>query len=170
MKIAILGYSGSGKSTLAKYLSNYYKIPLLYLDTVMFEENWKDRSEKDAISIVYEFMKNKEWVIDGNYTKFLQKDRLEQADYIIFMNFSRLNCLYRAIKRYFKYKNKTRESISKGCTEKLDLQFIWWILYNGRTKNKILHFKTIISKYKDKTIIIKNQRELNYFMANLFDK
>lgn len=48
MKIAILGYSGSGKSTLAKYLADYYKIPLLYLDTVQFEANWKERNREDG--------------------------------------------------------------------------------------------------------------------------
>ena len=34
MKIAILGYSSCEKLTLTKYISNYYKIPLLYLNTV----------------------------------------------------------------------------------------------------------------------------------------
>lgn len=38
MKIAVLGFSGSGKSTLAKQLSEYYDIPLLYLDCVNFEK------------------------------------------------------------------------------------------------------------------------------------
>ena len=76
MKVAILGYSGCGKSTLAKYISNYYKIPLLYLDTLMFEENWKVRDKNQAIETVCEFMKNESWVIDGNYTNFLQGKRL----------------------------------------------------------------------------------------------
>lgn len=35
MKIAIIGYSGSGKSTLAKKLSERFKIPVLYLDTII---------------------------------------------------------------------------------------------------------------------------------------
>lgn len=66
MKIAILGYSECGKSTLAAYLSTYYHIPLLYLDTVQFEADW---------------------VIDGNYALFLQSRRLKEADYIIYMAF-----------------------------------------------------------------------------------
>lgn len=169
MKVAILGYSGCGKSTLAKYISNYYKIPLLYLDTVMFEENWKARDKNQAIEMVFQFMKNESWVIDGNYTNFLQSKRLEEADYIIYMKFSRLNCLFRVLKRYFKYKNTSRESVSKGCIEKLDLEFIWWVIYSGRTKEKVKHYNNILFKYKEKTIIIKNQKELNKFMKTLFN-
>ena len=45
MKIAIIGYSGSGKSTLAKKISEKYNYPLLYLDTVNFEANWKERNK-----------------------------------------------------------------------------------------------------------------------------
>ena len=77
----------------------------------MFEENWKARDKNQAIEIVSEFMKNESWVIDGNYTNFLQSKRLEEADYIIYMKFSRLNCLFRVLKRYFKYKNASRESV-----------------------------------------------------------
>lgn len=60
MKIAILGYSGSGKSTLAKYLHAHYDIPLLYLDTVQFEANWKERDREEALSMVAEFMGNQD--------------------------------------------------------------------------------------------------------------
>ena len=43
MRIAIIGYSGSGKSTLAAFLGSRFGIPVLYLDTVQFEANWKER-------------------------------------------------------------------------------------------------------------------------------
>ncbi len=167
MKIAIIGHSGSGKSTLAKYISNYYKLPLLYLDTIHFKENWQFRNREEALSIVSEFMKNKNWVIDGNYSKLLKDKRLNEADYIIYMNFNRFNCLFRALKRYLKYKNTIRESSAKGCIEKLDIEFIYWILYKGRTKEKLNGFNNIVSKYKYKTIVIKNQIQLNNFIKNI---
>ena len=65
MKVAILGYSGSGKSTLAKYISEKQQIPCLHLDTVQFMENWQIRSDEDAKSVVKEYLKQKNWVIDG---------------------------------------------------------------------------------------------------------
>lgn len=167
MRIAILGYSGSGKSTLAKYLSEYYHIPVLYLDTIQFEANWKERNREESITMVREFMKNEEWVIDGNYTSFLQEQRLEQADYIIYMKFSRFNCLLRAMKRYFRFKNTARESMANGCIEKIDFPFICWILYEGRRKVKREYYNRILEKYHKKSIVLCNQRELNSFQANM---
>ena len=134
MKIAIIGYSGSGKSTLAKKLSEIYNCPLLYLDTIQFEANWKIRDIDEGRLMVGEFLKNDSWIIDGNYREFLQEKCLQDADKIIFMNFPRRICFPQAFKRYLHYKNKTRESMADGCNEKFDLEFIKWLLFEGRKK------------------------------------
>lgn len=112
MKIAVLGYSGSGKSTLAKQLADFYQIPVLFLDTVQFLPGWQERNREEALTIVRDFMKNDSWVIDGNYSEFLQKERLEQADQILILNFSRGVCLFRALNRYFNNRGRTRESMA----------------------------------------------------------
>lgn len=106
MKIAIIGYSGSGKSTFAKKISEKYNYPLLYLDTVNFEANWKERNKEEARRIVEEFMKNDSWIIDGNYFDFYQDRRMKEADKIIFMNFPRHVCFKQAYKRYLNSKKK----------------------------------------------------------------
>lgn len=164
MKIAILGYSGSGKSTLGRQLADHYNVPVLFLDTVQFLPNWMERDTNEGRSIVWEFMQNESWVIDGNYNSFFQKERLEQANKIILLNFSRRVCLYRAFKRSFQHKNKARESMATGCIEKIDLEFIWWILHEGRTKKRRNHYKQIASLYKDKTLILKNQKQVDEFI------
>ena len=74
MKITVMGFSGSGKSTLAKQLSEFYDIPLLYLDCVNFEENWVERDREECKKMVYDFMQNESWVIDGNYSKIYQPE------------------------------------------------------------------------------------------------
>ncbi|GKZ03609.1 hypothetical protein ANS017_03540 [Paraclostridium bifermentans] len=89
MKIAIVGYSGSGKSTMAKQLSSYYNTPVLHLDTIQFTPGWVERDKDEGRALTKEFMKNESWVIDGNYRGFYQRERLEQADKIIFLNFPR---------------------------------------------------------------------------------
>ena len=50
------------------------------------------------------------------------------------MNFPRRICFPQAFKRYLNYKNKTRESMADGCNEKFDLEFIKWLLFEGRKK------------------------------------
>ncbi|MDO5520704.1 MAG: DNA topology modulation protein [bacterium] len=168
MKLAILGYSGCGKSTLAKYLGQMYQIPVLYLDTVQYLPDWKVRELSEAVTMVSEFMRQDSWVIDGNYIKYLQRERLEQADYIVFMDFPRIVCFIRAYKRYLKYRNRTRESMAKGCNEKMDREFVWWLLHKGREKKRRKHYQEIVAEFSEKTVIIKSQRQLDEFMKDPF--
>lgn len=169
MKIAILGYSGSGKSTLARKLSIYYDIPVLFLDTINFLPNWIERDKEEGRKIVKQFMENTSWVIDGNYSDFLQRERLEQADKIIFLKFPRRICIYRAFNRYLKYKNTTREDMANGCIEKFDLEFIWWILYGGRTMKKLKEYKKMENEFKDKIVVLRNPREVISFLKKIMN-
>lgn len=89
---------------------------------------------------------------------------MKDADKIIFMNFSRIICLGQAIKRYITNRNKTRESMAEGCTEKLDGEFLWWLIYKGRRKFRRQKFREICDKYSEKTVILKNQKEVNRFL------
>ena len=164
MKIAILGYSGSGKSTLTKQLSKHYNIPALFLDTVQFVPNWQERDRDEARQIVKNFMQNDSWVIDGNYTGFYQRERLEQADKIIYLNFPRRICLYRAYRRYLENKNTTREDMAEGCVEKMDFEFMWWILHKGRSKEKRDKYKEIVEEFKDKVVVLKNPKEVSLYL------
>lgn len=169
MKISIIGYSGSGKSTLAKKLSNFYNVPVLFLDKVQFLPNWVDRDNEEAKQIIKNFLdENKDgWIIDGNYTKRYLEERLNQADKIIFLNFNRFICFYRAFKRSRKYKGKTRESMTVGCDEKFDYSFMKWILIGGRTKQRKQSYENIKNTYKEKFIEIKNQKQLDEYVNSI---
>lgn len=168
MKIAIIGYSGSGKSTLASQLGTFYNCPILYLDKIQFEANWKERDEETAKNMVKRFLdENVDWVIDGNYTKLLRERRLEEADIIVFMNYTRIVCLFQAYKRYLKYKGKTRESMAPNCNEKLDFEFTKWILFDGRSKEKKRQYSETIQKYRQKIVVLKNRKETALFLEEL---
>ena len=163
MKIAILGYSGSGKSTLAKFLGDKKQIPVLHLDTVQFVEDWQERNKEEALSLVAKHLAGNNWIIDGNYTNFYQQERLEAADQIIFLQFSRWASLKRVIARRIKYHNKSRPDMAQGCHEKIDLDFFWWVVYQGRSKEKRAHFEDLKRRYANKSLTIKNQKELDIF-------
>lgn len=167
MKIAIIGYSGSGKSTLAGQLGEIFNCPVLYLDKIQFEPNWKERDQETSKEMVKNFLdENSSWVIDGNYTHFYRERRMEEADVIVFMNYSRIACLFQAYKRSLEYKGRTRESMASGCIEKLDFEFIKWILFDGRSKEKRDQYAETIRTYNHKVVVLKNRKETEIFLKN----
>lgn len=173
MKIAVLGYSGAGKSTLSRELGTIFSCPVLHLDTVQFEEKWKERDRDEAKQIVWNFMeehKEDGWVIDGNYAGFYRERRLKEADCIVFLDFSRRCCLWQAFKRFLTYHGRTRQDMANGCMEKLDLEFIMWILKDGRTEKKKKEFQEIFKTYPEKCVILKTRQEKDKWLYKVREK
>lgn len=167
-RIAIIGYSGSGKSTLARKLGRMYKCKVLHLDCVHWLPGWKERDKTEEKAIIASFLDhNKNWVIDGNYKKSCYGRRLNEATDIIFMDFGRGICLMRVIKRYLENRGRTRKSMTAGCEEKIDLDFIWWVLYKGRDKEHQDNFKAVCKKYQNKITILRNPKDVKRFTSRL---
>ena len=168
MKIVVNGYSGSGKSTLARRLGKLYQIPVLHLDTVHWLPGWEEKAEEQERSEVRAFMdRNASWVIDGNYRKLEYERRLQEADRIIFMDFNRFSCLFREYRRYLNHKGRARSSMTEGCEEKLDLEFIRWILWDSRTRKQKKLWRAMKETCGEKTVVLKNQRQLDGFLESL---
>ena len=56
--------------------------------------------------------------------------------------------------------------MGNGCMEKLDGEFIWWVLFKGRTGERKKEFRTVMEKYKEKVTVIRNQKQLNRYYRN----
>jgi len=167
MKILVLGYSGAGKSTFAKKLQLHYEIPLLYLDTIHFEANWVERSDENMENDMKRFMShNESWIIEGNYRKVC-KDRYDLADQIFIFKRQRLVCLYGVVKRRIKHHKTPRESIATGCKEKLDLSFLLWVLFTGRTRKRRAYFDLIEKKYSNKVKIFKYKHQIKRYLKDI---
>lgn len=164
MKIAILGFSGCGKSTLARKLGEKYQIPVLHLDSVHWLPNWVENQKEVEIQQVQDFMdSNDSWVIDGNYYGMSYERRLEEADRIILLELNRFVCLWRVVKRWKRYSGVTRPDMGKDCPEKLDWEFVRWVLHDGRSGKRKHRYGDIAAKYPEKTIrirTVKQQKEL----------
>lgn len=161
MKILIKGPAGSGKSTLGKILSRYYNIPVLHLDSVYWLPEWKNRSDEEFNEIVLKFMNdNESWIIEGNYTR-IAPSRDQEADTTYILDYNRFACLRSVIKRYKQSKGKIREDL--GLEDKLDWDFISWILFKGRTKKQRDRIKWMI-KHNRNVIVFKNRRKLNKYL------
>ncbi len=164
MKIAIIGYSGSGKSTLAALFGNHFSIPVLHLDSVNFESGWMERKREEAKKLVADFLTNESWIIDGNYSELYFNERLFEADQIILLKFSRIRCFVRVLRRYHMYKGRTRPDLAENCPEKIDAEFLSWVLWKGRDRRRRNHFKQIAQRYADKIVVLKSPWAVNRFL------
>lgn len=167
MKIAVLGYSGAGKSTLARALGEHYGIPVLHFDTVHWAPGWQERDRGEAYRMVHKFMESSDWVVDGNYTKFEYERRLAEADRIVLLLFPRVVCFLRAWRRFFRYRGNSRADMSEGCPEKMDGEFMWWILWKGRTRQKREKFREVAERYPEKTVVLRSQRDIDRYLEGL---
>ena len=170
MKIAVIGYSASGKSTLAARLGEMTGGPVLFLDKVQFLPGWQERDRAEARGMVEDFLnENRErgWVIDGNYANFHQERRMAESDLIFFMDFPRRICLPQALYRNWKYKGRARESIAEGCDEKMDLEFLLWILRDGRSRERRQQFRDLMERYPRKVVVLKRHRDVRHCLELL---
>ena len=170
MKISVLGFSGSGKSTLAGALGRRYGVPVLHLDRVQFAPGWVERPLDAKVADVQRFLDGHGdggWVIDGNYAALLQERRLEESDRIVILAFGRWACLRRVLARYLRYHGRARESMAEGCDEKIDREFIWWVLHEGRSRSRREALRAIRDRWPDRTVIIRNQRQLDAFYRSM---
>lgn len=57
--------------------------------------------------------------------------------------------------------------MAEGCNEKFDFAFVKWILLDGRSKKYVERYNAVVKNHSDKTIILKNQRQLNDYMKQV---
>ncbi len=165
-KISIIGSGGAGKSTLAKRLSSKLNIPLYHLDSIFWKPGWVETERSEWIGIQQKLCKGPEWIMDGNYGGTMQI-RLDASDTVIFLDFNRFFCLYRAVYRYIKYYGRSRPDMAKGCNEQLDLDFIKWIYEYPKTKKP--NILQNLEKLSDttKVYILKSPKEVDTFLNNM---
>ncbi len=167
MKVAVIGYSGAGKSTLARALGERYGIPVLHLDGVHHAPGWQIRDRAEARRLVLDVLEEPSWVIDGNYTGLFYERRIAEADQILFLDLPRLSCLTRVVRRFLRYRGRTREDMAEGCPEKLDLEFVRWILWDGRGRQKKRWLEAGLARRLDKVTVLKSQRQIDRYWEEL---
>ena len=160
MKIAVLGYAGSGKTYMSDYIAKKKNIPVLHLDDIKWDKEWKPIDDSVVLPLVAQFMQNDDWIIDGYYKYLFFDERLENADKIIILKLSRFTCFYRALKR-----SKVRKE--NGYINDMNLWFIKFLLFSCRDKERRNHYSEIVEKYKNKIIVLKTKRQVQEYFKTI---
>lgn len=161
-RILIIGSAGAGKTEFSKKLAYQLKLNLVHLDHLYWLENWQYRNKEEFIADLKSHLEKDSWILDGNYNNTIPL-RLEYADTVIHLNFNRWICFYRALKRSF-----LKETFqARGCPQKFDWGFLWYILYQypKQHKPKCKHYKEHLKNIE--WIEIKTPKQAEDFLNNL---
>jgi adenylate kinase family enzyme len=125
-RVAIVGSPGSGKSTLAVRLGAVTGLPVHHLDQLYWRPGWVETPRSEWVAVQSALVEQPAWIIDGNYGATLPI-RLEPADTVVFLDFPRVLCLSRAVRRIVRWHGRVRPDLPHGCPERWDAEFLAFI-------------------------------------------
>ncbi|MFO1445502.1 DNA topology modulation protein [Bacillus sp. Bva_UNVM-123] len=164
-KIIIIGAGGAGKSTLAHKLGQILNIEVFHLDALFWKPNWTPTPQEEWESMTKQLLAKNSWIIDGNFGSTMDL-RIQEADTIIFLDYSTIRCLYGVIKRRIQYHGKTRPDMGDKCPEKLDFEFIKWIAKYRKKKSPNIIAK--LNELEHKTVFhFRNPKETKNFLEKI---
>jgi adenylate kinase family enzyme len=111
-RVLILGPSGAGKSTLAVAVGSGLGLPVIHLDAHYWQAGWIQSEREEFDARVVRLADQPSWVMDG-----------------IYMHASRWRCLANVARRWLTHRGRQRPDMAEGCPEKIDLEFVRWILW-----------------------------------------
>ena len=161
-RFTIIGLPGSGKSTFSMKLGKILNIPVHHLDKHMFESGGKKRDKEEFLSIQREMISEKSWIIEGCSMSTLEM-RFIETDILIYFHFSRLLCIWRAIKRSLTQDKNLAET---GCADVINwrlLRYIW--IFDKEKGIRILKLK---KKYpKVEFYIFRKPQDVSRFLKKV---
>lgn len=164
-RVLVIGSGGSGKTTVARRLAGGLGIPLVHLDAHYWQPGWIPTPVDQWRRLVTRLLAQPRWVMDGNYGGTLEM-RLGSCDSIVFLDLPRRVCLWRILKRHYRYRGQTRPDVAPGCPERLTWEFVKWVwTYRKRRRAGILERLSKLTGRR--VIILTSQTQVDRFLESL---
>lgn len=161
----MIGSGGAGKSTFATRLGVLLKLEVIHLDSLYWSPGWVEMPKEEWRTTVEDLIKKDSWIMDGNYGGTLDT-RLAACDTVIFLDISRLICVWRVLKRRALYRRESRPDMAEGCPEKVNMEFIKWIWDYPRKRKPAILEKLKSYSHSKTIIVLKSQTEIENFLTN----
>jgi adenylate kinase family enzyme len=113
------------------------QLPVIHLDAELWRPGWIMTPKDEELALLQNWIAGESWIIDGNYGATMSQ-RFAAADTILFLDFPRSLCLWRAVRRFLRYRGRRRPDMAEGCPEKLDWEFLKWIWSFPRTQRPLV--------------------------------
>ena len=159
-KIIVIGCPGAGKTTFAEKLSGKTGIRLYYLDAIWHKADRTHVSREEFDARLGEILVGDTWIIDGNYSRTLER-RMAECDTVIFFDLPTQACLDGAIARI----GKKRPDMPWTDTE-LDPYLKTEIETFGDKNCPAIY--ELLERYgnEKKVIVFKSRKEADAFFEN----
>lgn len=164
-RICIIGPSASGKSTLADRLGKRLNYPVLHMDKIAHIPNtaWKRCPIEETIQKHDDFIKQDNWIIEGNYGEMMPQ-RFERADMVIFHKFNRFGCLWRYIWRALR-DDIHRVGRLEGGIERVKWLMVNYILFKFSKKDK--QCEKLLLLYPHLTVVrVHSFKDIDYLLSD----
>ncbi|HKP75898.1 MAG TPA: DNA topology modulation protein [Longimicrobiaceae bacterium] len=165
-RIAIVGPGGAGKSTLARRLGTRLGLPVVHLDAEHWRPGWVEPPRDEWARKVAALAAGERWVMDGNYGGTMEL-RFAAADTIVFLDFPRLLCIWRVLKRQLRYRGRSRPDMTQGCPERISPEFVRWIWEYPRTRRPGVLARMRTAGAHARHVILRSPRQVEAFMRSL---
>jgi adenylate kinase family enzyme len=138
-RVAVIGCSGAGKTRLALELGARLGLPVVHLDRLYWKPGWQEstRAEFSDRQRV-ELPPDRGWIVDGTYVTTMPL-WLPRVDTIVLLDLPTPLCLWRALKRAWHGRGRTRADMGEGCPEHV---FAWsyveFLIYIARFRSRQL--------------------------------
>jgi adenylate kinase family enzyme len=163
-RLLVIGPCGAGKSTVSGRLGEMLSVPVFHLDRLHWKAGWIEGSKEELRKDLEPIIAQERWRIDGNYGSTMDI-RIDRADAIINLDYPIPLCFWRALKRVWKFRGRTRPDMTEGCPERFDFDFFLYIAmwnWNARPKTERL-----LTGHEDKVHRFKNPAALDRWLTTL---
>lgn len=174
-RVLVIGNSGAGKSTLATELGRRLNLPVMRLDAYRWQSPTEKVPEPQFRTALNRLIKQPEWVMDGNYRKYLPV-RLKRADTVILLDRPAWLCGWRVLRRHFQ-DGFAQESTAADGRNLIPIwtrdfaSFFWWVIWRYYRTNRPEVLRMLEPLSKSKSIVrLRTQREIDVWLASLAAK
>jgi len=99
-RVVTIGSGGSGKSTLAVKLGEITELPVVELDKVFWRPGLVETTRDEWVAIQQRLVEKNEWILVGDLGPYDAVEvRLRVAGTVVFLDFSLVQCGWRAARR-----------------------------------------------------------------------
>ncbi len=150
-RVIVIGPGASGKTTLAACLGKITGLPVIELDKIFWQPGLAATPREEWAAIQRKLAAQESWIMDGDLGPYDVTDvRLQAADTIVFLDFSRYRCAWRAIRR---------------SRERAD--FWWWLLTYRRRSRPAIRQAISVHAGDASLHVLPNPRAVKRFIANI---